>query len=210
MEFANHQTYQITLVLSSKQIAALRMCHTSVIKRGTADIGFNCNRQSLQLMCFRWKDIDHHLHRLCAESPQCAKPWSSALWLGFDHSLVREACRMPKSSATVSRVLGRGFPPPLNPAVDNTASTLRTDTDSNKSRDLARKTRVVLSAIKPKHTYRHLTYRSLAVISTIQIIHTLPHTPEDVIRTTCSTSCADEDILDKHLQQAKSYKILIW
>ena len=42
--------------------------------------------------------------------------------------------------------LGHGFHPPLNPAAENTTCTLRTDTDSTESWDLAHKTRVVISA----------------------------------------------------------------
>ena len=51
----------------------------------------------------------------------------------------------------VSFVLG--FPPPLNPAVQNTTCTLHTDTDSTESWDLAHETIAVVSAIKT-HTYR--------------------------------------------------------
>ena len=40
---------------------------------------------------------------------------------------------MPLRSAAISRVLGLGFPPPLNPAAENATSALRTDTDSNAS-----------------------------------------------------------------------------
>ena len=56
--------------------------------------------------------------------------------------------RMPFRSATGSRVLGRGFPPPLNPAVENTTCTLCTDADSIESWDLAHRTIAVKSAIK--------------------------------------------------------------
>ena len=60
---------------------------------------------------------------------------------------------MPLRSAAISRVLGLGFPPPLNPAVENATSTLRTDTDSNESWDLAHETISVISAVKT-HTYK--------------------------------------------------------
>ena len=53
-----------------------------------------------------------------------------------------------------SRVLGHGFRPPLNPTVENTRCTLRTDTEINESWDLAHKTTEVISAIKPIHTYK--------------------------------------------------------
>ena len=59
---------------------------------------------------------------------------------------------MPLRSTAVSRVLKQGFPPLLNPAVENTKCTLRTDIESNKSRDLARKTIAVISAKEPIHT----------------------------------------------------------
>ena len=55
---------------------------------------------------------------------------------------------MPLHRVAVSRVLEHSFPPLLNPAVKNTTCTLRTDTDSNESRDLAHKSRAVISAIK--------------------------------------------------------------
>ena len=51
-----------------------------------------------------------------------------------------------------SRVFRHGFPPPLNPEVERTTCTLRTDTEITKSWDLAHKTRVVVSAIKKTHT----------------------------------------------------------
>ena len=50
-------------------------------------------------------------------------------------------------------VLGHCFTPPLNPVVENTTCTLRTDTDSNESWDLEHKTRAVVSALKPINTY---------------------------------------------------------
>ena len=59
---------------------------------------------------------------------------------------------MPHYIETVSRDLGHGFRPPLNPAFANTACALRTDTDNNESGDLAYKTVVVISAKKPIHT----------------------------------------------------------
>ena len=61
---------------------------------------------------------------------------------------------MPLRRVAVSHVLAHGFLPPLNPSIENTTSTLRTDTDSNESGDLAYKTRVVISAAKP-NTYIH-------------------------------------------------------
>ena len=45
----------------------------------------------------------------------------------------KKAFCMPRRSATVSRVVGGDFPPPLNPAVENTTCTLSTNTDSNDS-----------------------------------------------------------------------------
>ena len=63
-----------------------------------------------------------------------------------------------KAVVTVSRVLGRGFSPPLNPALENATCTLRTNTDSNEYWDLTRKARVVMSAINT-HTCIH-TYKS--------------------------------------------------
>ena len=56
--------------------------------------------------------------------------------------------------AVVSRVLGRGFPLPLNPAVENTTCTLRTDTDSNRSWDMTHKTIAVINVVKSIHIRR--------------------------------------------------------
>ena len=66
---------------------------------------------------------------------------------------------MPLRSAAVSRILRHGFPPPLNPGVQRTTCTRRTDI--TKSRDLAHKTRVVLSAIKT-HTYPNVQIHALS------------------------------------------------
>ena len=44
------------------------------------------------------------------------------------------------------------FPPPLNPAVENTTCTLRTDTDSNVSWYLAHKIMAVIGSVKPIRT----------------------------------------------------------
>ena len=54
---------------------------------------------------------------------------------------------MPLRSATVSRVLGHGFPPPLNPAVESTTceSTQRTDTDIA---DIAIKGTIIMSEVE--------------------------------------------------------------
>ena len=59
---------------------------------------------------------------------------------------------MPFLGAVVSRVLGHGFHPPLNPAIENTICVLRTDTDSNESSDLTHKTRAVISGINLIYT----------------------------------------------------------
>ena len=58
----------------------------------------------------------------------------------------------PQESPAVSRVLGHGYPPPLDPAVENTTCTLRTDTDNTESQNLEHKTIAVISAVKT-HTY---------------------------------------------------------
>ena len=52
-------------------------------------------------------------------------------WLGLESGYVREVFWMPLRTATVSHVLGHGFPPPLNPAVEKTTCTLRTDITEN-------------------------------------------------------------------------------
>ena len=54
-------------------------------------------------------------------------------WHGFKSHEVHETFWMPFRSAAVSHVLGHGVSPPLNPVVENTIFTLRTDTDSNES-----------------------------------------------------------------------------
>ena len=63
---------------------------------------------------------------------------------------------MPLGSAVVSRVLGHDFPPPLNPADENTTCTLLTDTDidSTESRDVVHKIKAVIIAIKLMHTHK--------------------------------------------------------
>ena len=53
-------------------------------------------------------------------------------WLVFNPSKAREGFWMPLRSVAVSRILGHGFPPSLNRAVENT-STLLTHIDSNES-----------------------------------------------------------------------------
>ena len=65
---------------------------------------------------------------------------------------------MPLRSTALSLILRDGFSPALNPAVDKTTCTLRTDTDIAKSRDLAHKTRVVISAIKQIRTYTQVYF----------------------------------------------------
>ena len=57
----------------------------------------------------------------------------SSVGKAADPSYVREAFWMSRCSAVVSCVLGHGFPPPLNPAVEITTCTLRTGTDSYES-----------------------------------------------------------------------------
>ena len=74
-------------------------------------------------------------------------------WLGLDPGLVREACWMYPRSAGVSFVLLHSFSMPSNPVVENAARTLSTSTDSNESRDLAHKSRAVISAIKTKNAH---------------------------------------------------------
>ena len=59
----------------------------------------------------------------------------------------------------ISRVVGHGFPPYLNPAVENTTCTLRIDTDGDEFSDLAHKTMAVISVVI-SYVYMH-TYKSL-------------------------------------------------
>ena len=65
------------------------------------------------------------------------------------------------------RVLGHGFPPPLNPAIEifeHATCNLSSDSDSNDSWDLAYNTIAVISAMKPIHTVHILDTRYLAIV----------------------------------------------
>ena len=62
-----------------------------------------------------------------SKSPELAPQW-----LEFEPGQVREVFWMPLRSAAVSHVFRHGFPPLLNPAVEKTTCTLRTDTDITK------------------------------------------------------------------------------
>ena len=78
---------------------------------------------------------------------------------------------MPHCSAAVSPVLRHGALPPLNPAV---LCFLLTDTGITKSRELARKTRVVTSAIKHIHTYIKQTYHAVSLHSQWDVAQSAP------------------------------------
>ena len=61
------------------------------------------------------------------------KSWSNSDTCGSEPGQVREVFWMILRSASISRDVGQGFLPPLNPAVENMTFTLRTDIDKTES-----------------------------------------------------------------------------